>query len=50
MRLRGLEQLNRNQWRWGKGNNRRMSVIVGLALGATAVVMFILGLVVFGAP
>ena len=50
MRLRGLEKLNRDQWRSGKGANRRMNVIIGLALAATAVVIFILGLIAFGAP
>ena len=50
MRLRGLEKLNRDQWRSGKGANRRMNVIIGLALAGTAVVIFVLGLMAFGAP
>ena len=50
MRLRGLEKLTRDQWKTGKGTNRRMNVIIGLALAATAVVVFVLGLMAFGAP
>ena len=34
----------RDQGRWSKRTNRRMNVIIGLALAATAAVIFILGL------
>jgi hypothetical protein len=50
MRLRGLEKLNRDQWRSGKRADRRMNVIIGLALAATAIVMFMLGVMAFGVP
>jgi hypothetical protein len=50
MRLRGLEKLNRDQWKLGKGNNRKMNLVIGLALAATAVVIFVVGLLAFGAP
>ena len=49
MRLRGLEELNRYQWKSGKRADRMINVITGLALAATAIVMFILGMVAFGA-